>query len=75
MILRVHGDARGLTHDPVVRQRFGPRGVDLEAGNVIGECRACDNGGQKQRKKQSHDILPALAVNGLWCGGGINLRS
>src|SRR5262249_2986278 len=65
MILRVNGDARGLAHDPVVRQRLGPRGVDLEAGNIIGECRACEDGGQKQRKTQPHDILPALAVNGF----------
>src|SRR2546423_4010041 len=65
MILRVHCDARGLAHDPVVRQRLGPRGVDLKAGNVIGESRHCDDGSQKRRKKQPHDILPALTVNGF----------
>ena len=36
MILRVHSDARGLTHYPVIWQRRGPCGVDLKAGNVIG---------------------------------------
>jgi len=48
MILRVHSDARGLTHDPVVWQRLGPRRLNLKAGNVIGESRHCDHGGQKQ---------------------------
>jgi hypothetical protein len=65
MILRVHCDASGLAHDPVIRQRLGPRGVDLKAGNVIGESRHCDDGSQKRRKKQPHDILPALTLNGF----------
>ncbi len=31
MILRVHRDADGLAHDPMVGQRLGPQRIDLEA--------------------------------------------
>src|SRR6185295_2323476 len=31
MVLRVHRDANGLAHDPVVGQGLGPQRIDLEA--------------------------------------------
>ena len=31
MILRVHRDADGLAHQPVVRQRLGPQRIDFES--------------------------------------------
>jgi hypothetical protein len=36
MVLRVHRDADGLAHDPVVGQRLGPQRIDLEAGSGDG---------------------------------------
>jgi hypothetical protein len=40
VILRIHGDAGCSTHDPVVRQRLRPKGVDLKFRRVGGLRRA-----------------------------------
>src|SRR5713226_2873172 len=47
MVVRIDGDARHLTEDPVVGQRLGPEGIDLELRRV-----GCDGGRRKRDNAQ-----------------------
>jgi len=48
MVLRIDRNARCLAHYPVVGQRLGPGGVDLEPRIIFGRSRHCGRGNYKQ---------------------------
>jgi hypothetical protein len=65
VILGVDRHARGLAHDPVVRQRLGPERIDLEPGRLGGVC----GRHERQRVKESqepHRVLPDRAIGAAW---------
>jgi hypothetical protein len=66
MILRVDGDAGSLSHDPVVRQRFRPGGVNLELRHVVGKGRRNGQRANEKRRNNFHEFLPdAGGSNGI----------
>src|SRR5262249_15678469 len=67
MILRVDGDAGGLSHDPIVRQRFRAGGIDLELRQVVAKSRRDRKRASKKRRSNFHESLPAPAIAGRHC--------
>src|SRR5262249_46953591 len=67
MILRVDGDAGGLSHDPIVRQRFRPGGIDLELRQVVAKGRRDRKRASKKRRSNFHESLRAPAIAGRHC--------
>jgi hypothetical protein len=57
MILRIDGDARGLSHDPIVGKRLGPGCIDLKFWQVVGQ-----GWGYRERTNENrndfHDFPP-----------------
>jgi len=70
MLVVIGGDARRLAHDPLVRQRLRPGGVDFEARRLGCGNRPAQRGrGHEhgQRGNSAHPTLPKFVLDNASC--------
>jgi hypothetical protein len=63
IVLRIDGDACGLSDDPVIWQRFRPGCIDLEFGKVVGESGRNRQCADEKRRNDFHGRLPGAGYD------------